>query len=135
MGKVLRSEHLDFFASRMNEHDKVISWMPIPSEDEYLFRITRRTGNSRNNIIVHLTDAYRYSLAEFYARPSELKAGSFVVIGMPHADAYDDVIDEARKGRIGVGHIGKFMGALNYRRMWEYWSPEERRRREEKAKQ
>ena len=114
----------------MIDHDKVISLTVIPSEEEYLFRISRQVGNSTNDVIVHLTDVYRYSLAEFYARPAELRAGSFVVIGMPHADAYEDVIEEAREERIGIGDIGKFMGALNYMRLWEYLTPEERRQKE-----
>lgn len=130
MGRSLRPEHLEFFRNRMNEHDKVVSWSVVPSEEEYLFRISRQTRYSKSDVIVHLTDVYRYSLAEFYARPPEVRAGSFVVIGMPHADAYEDVIEEAREMKIGIGHIGKFMGALNYRNMWEYLSPEERQRQE-----
>ena len=83
-------------------------------------------------MIVHLTDAYRYGLAEFYARPTQLRSGSYVVIGMPHADAATEAIETAKLAQVGIGHIGKFMGALNYKRMWEYMTPDERRQEEEK---
>ena len=128
MGKVLRQEHLNFFTSRMDDHSRVNTWRPIPDEHEYLFLIRRRLNQSENNVIIHLTDAYRYGLAEFFARPRQLRSGSsFVVMGMPHATAPLDVIQEAKNARIGVGHIGKFMGALNYKNVWEYMTPDERR--------
>ena len=79
-------------------------------------------------MIVHLTDAYRYGLAEFFARPVQVRPGSYVVIGLPHGDAALEVIEKAKEHRIGVGHIGKFMGALNFENTWEYMTPEERRR-------
>lgn len=126
MGQTLRPEHLNFFTERMDEHDRVVTWTPIFHKHEFLFTIKRQLHHSTNNIVVHLTDAYRYGLAEFYSRPKQLRAGSFVVIGMPHASAPSEVIKEARKHRVGVGHIGKFMGALNYRRVWEYMTPTER---------
>lgn len=130
MGKVLRPEHIAFFTTKMDEHNLVNSWEPIENEDEYLFRIRRTLSGSRSDVIVHLTDAYRYGLAEFFARPKQLRAGSFVVIGMPHADAAADVIETAKLTHIGIGHIGKFMGALNHKNIWEYISPDERRQKE-----
>ena len=85
-------------------------------------------------MIVHLTDAYLYGLAEFFARPKELRAGSYVVIGMPHAGADPKVIEKAKEQRIGIGDIGKFMGALNYKNIWEYMTSEERQRKEEEQR-
>ena len=53
------------------------------------------------------------------------------MIGMPHADAAPEVVEVAKEERIGIGHIGKFMGALNSKNIWEYMSPDERRRKQE----
>ena len=131
MGKALRPEHIAYFTSRMNEHSRVRNWLPIEDEHEYLFRIRRKLTGSESDVIVHLTDAYRYGLAEFYARPNQLRAGSYIVIGMPHADAASEVIEQAKEHSIGVGHIRKFMGALNYENIWEYLTPAERRTEEE----
>ena len=133
MGKQLRPEHIGFFTDRMDEHSRVLNWVPIEHQHECLFRIRRSISRSQQDVVVHLTDAYLYGLAEFYARPSELKSGSFVVIGMPHADTSSEVIEEAKKYGIGIGHIGKFMGALNVQNVWEYLPPEERRREEGKS--
>ena len=105
MGKALRPEHIAFFINRMDEHNLVNYWELIESQDEYLFRIRRILSGSKSDVIVHLTDAYRYGLAEFYARPNHLKTGSYVVIGMPHADADADVIETAKKQQIGIGHV------------------------------
>jgi hypothetical protein len=49
---------------------------------------------------------------------------------MPHADFDTDVVEVAKKARIGIGHIGKFMGALNYTNIWEYMTPDERKQKE-----
>ena len=115
----------------MEEHNRVTIWEPIADQDECLFRIRRTLSGSESDVIVHLTDAYRYGFAEFFARPSQLRAGSYVVIGMPHANADPEVIEKAKEHRIGIGPIGKFMGALNHKNIWEYMSPDERRRKEE----
>ena len=131
MGKALRPEHIGFFTARMDEHDQVRSWGLIANKYEYLFRIIRTTPGSESDVIVHLTDAYCYGLAEFYARPKQLRTGSYVVIGMPHASADPEVIEAARSHSIGIGHIRKFMGALTYRRIWEYTTADERRWREQ----
>ena len=126
MSKVLRPEHLNFFTARMEEHDRVVNWEPIPNKHEYLFRITRNLSGDITDVIVHLTDAYLYTNAEFIAHPRQLRSGSFVVLGMPHAGADPEVVEMAREHRIGIGHIGKFMGALTYRNIWEYMTPDER---------
>ena len=107
---------------------------PIPNEHEYLFKIGRTLSGSQNDVVVHLTDAYRYGLAEFFARPGQLGAGSYVVIGMPHADTDPEVIEAAKIKRIGIGHIAKFMGALNHKNVWEYISPDECRQKEEEQR-
>ena len=129
MGKALHLTNLNFFMDRMDDHDKVVNCIAIDNTDEYLFKVRRKLLGNESDVIVHLADAYRYSLAEFFARPGQLKTGSYVVLGMPHADVSSEVIEEARKYGIGVGHIGKFMGALNHKNLWEYKSPEERQRR------
>ena len=131
MGKVLLQQHLNFFTSRMNEHNLVVRWQPVIDEHEYIFKIRRTLSGTESDLFVHLTDAYSYGLADFLTRPSQLRKGSFVIIGMPHASVAFEVIEQAREHRIGVGYIGKFMGALNFRSIWEYTTAEERKWRED----
>lgn len=134
MGKALRQEHITYFTARMDDHDRVTYWEPIVDEHEFLFRIRRTSNPSRPDVIAHLTDAYHYGLAEFFARPKQLGAGSFVVMGMPHADFAPEVVETAKKHHIGIGHIGKLMGALNYQSIWEYMTPEECKQKEDEEK-
>ena len=126
MGKELRREHINFFTARMNEHDRVISWELIPHDHEFLFKIVRTVQGVESDVTVHLTDAYVYGMAEFITRPDQLNTGSFVVIGMPHASADPEVIEKAKEYGIGIGQIGKFMGALNFKNIWEYMTADER---------
>jgi hypothetical protein len=134
LGRNLRPEHLAFFRNRMNEHTCVARWEPLDNEYEYLYRIIRERGLP--DVRVHLTDAYQYSRAEYLARPGEvMQRNSFIVLALPHAyDATSVLIAEARTDGIGIGKIGKFMGALNSRDVSTYETPEERREREETEK-
>jgi hypothetical protein len=129
VGKNLRPEHLNFFHNRMAEHDRVLSFDPIPSEDDYLYIVHRTNGWP--DVTVHLSDAYDYSFAEYVGRPHQLKRNSFVVIALPHAHSvWSAVVDDARDDGIGVGSIRKFMGALNYKDVGTYLTPDERKERE-----
>jgi hypothetical protein len=118
----------------MTEHDLVASYDPLDNEDEYLYLITRHRGLPA--VRVHLSDAYEYTRAEFLARPAEVtQRNSFVVLGLPHALGPDDeLIAEARGRGVGIGKIGKLMGALNIRDVWSYETPEEQRDRKRKAR-
>jgi hypothetical protein len=105
-----------------------VSWEPLDNYDEYLYRIIRTQGPE---VRVHLSDAYDYSRAEYLARPAEVLRDSFIVLGLPHAhDATPTLIAEARSDGVGIGKIGKFMGALNSRDVSAYETLEERRARE-----
>jgi hypothetical protein len=110
----------------MIEHTCVERWEPLDNAVEYLYLIERKRGLP--DVRVHLSDAYEYSRGEYLARPEEVAGGNvFVVLGDPHASGPSAaLVAEARKDRVGIGHIGKFMGALNSRNVWEYEAPEER---------
>ena len=133
MGRSLRPEHLAFFRSRMSEHDLVEAYEPLDNEDEYIYLVKRRRGLPA--VRVHLSDAYEYTRAEFLARPDEVtQRNSFVILGLPHALDPVHLIAEARAQGVGIGKIGKFMGALNSRDVWTYETPEEKRDHERKGR-
>ena len=77
MGKALRLEHLTFFTARLDDHSRISKWELIDDEHEYLFRVVRTLSGSTNDVIVHLTDAYRYGLAEFFCK-SEAASNRFI---------------------------------------------------------
>jgi hypothetical protein len=133
LGKNLRPEHLTFFRTRMEEHDRVMSVETIASQLEYLY-IVHRTSRLPD-VSVHLTDVYEYSELDYVARPKELKRNSFIVIALPHAhDVTEALVERAQSDRIGIGKIGKFMGALSKRDVWDYETPQEREDRERRAR-
>lgn len=113
----------------MDDHNIVRSWDPLDNRDEYLYRIVRTKGLPV--VHVHLSDAYEYSRAEYLSRPKEVERdNSFIMLALPHAhEASAELIAEARRNGLGIGHIGKFMGALNMRNVSQYETPDERRAR------
>jgi hypothetical protein len=108
----------------MNEHNRVDTWEPLDNDEVYLYLVRRTMGLP--DVRVHLSDAYEYTRAEYLARPAEMtKRNSFVVLGLPHATTpRGTLVAEAGEDGVGIGDIGKFMGALNSRRVWEYQTPE-----------
>ncbi len=78
-------------------------------------------------VVLFYSTAYSFGEAEYELRPSEVVRGSFILI-LPHADFAGDIVERARGDGVGIGHLAKFMGALNYQNVWEYFAPNERRR-------
>ncbi len=109
----------------MSEHSCVKSCTALDNQDEYVYLITRE--RDLPDVQVHLTDAYQYSRAFYLVRPKEVrKRNSFILGNAFTPSAPCGLVDEARAAGIGIGVISKFMGALNYRNVWEYQTPEER---------
>lgn len=119
----LSAGNVTFFLERMESHNKVEACNRINDDTEYLFEIIRK--GELPSIVVHLSDAYRYGTWEYLSHPKRIRRGDFIVVGgFAALDA--SVVELARKDKIGLGGIGKLMGALNVRRVWEYRSPDER---------
>jgi hypothetical protein len=127
MGKDLHPSIIDFFIERMSGHNNVADFRDESDEENYLFRIVR--ARQRDTVLVWLSDAYEFTDADYYARPTALGPGDFILVAKPEGGFHLDQesIDHAR---IGVGQIGKFMGALNSREMWTYLTRDERERLE-----
>jgi len=119
----LHPQIVNFFLNRMNEHSCVAGYNRLPNSDEYLYEIRRK--NELRIVIVHLSDAYLYSKAEFAARPKEIGIGDFIVVARPEASLEDTVVQLGNKMAIPVGRISKLMGALNCPNIWEYHAPGE----------
>jgi hypothetical protein len=94
--------------------------------NEYLYSIGRR--DRLPSVVVLLSDAYRYGSADYVGRPKQIGPGDFIIIARPEADFDAALVERARDDGIGIGKIAKFMGALNWRNVSEYVSPEEKER-------
>ena len=113
----------------MSNHSNVADIEDVSSDDEYLFRITR--ARQRDRILVWISDAYLFTDMDYHNRAPELERGDFILVGKPEGGVQvDEALIEAE--RIGVGQIGKLMGALNARNMWEYLTPQEREERQQR---
>lgn len=121
MGKDLHYLVLRFFHERMNGHAKVGCHTDLQDERDILFMIERR--ESLPNLIVHLSDAYLYTLHDYYSKPPRLKSGDFILVARPEAKFDESLVAVAYQDKIGIGKIGKFLGALNRRNIWTYKEP------------
>lgn len=75
-------------------------------------------------MIVHLSDEYRYSIYDYFNRPSILKNGGFILVARPEATFDDQIIQIALNDCIGIGKIAKLMGALHREQYWMYEEPD-----------
>lgn len=111
---------LRFFVERMNDHDGIESCILVSSEHD-IFEL-RRFGHP--SVLVHYSNAYLLGSAEYDLRPDQIRRGSFILL-LPHADADPDVVERARLDGVGIGHLAKLMGALNFEHVSEYHAPDE----------
>lgn len=113
-----------FFLEALEKHSKVQQCMHVPDDEESILRIDRTGGMS--TVMVYLADAYDFSLGEYVCRSRRIRRGDFILVSGFGPDIDARTIEQARKDGIGVGSLKRLMGALNYRNVWEYKSPEER---------
>jgi hypothetical protein len=120
----------EYFLARMLEHSSVLQTEDVSTDENFLFRIRRKTYG---DVLVWLSDAYSFTDMDFVNRPGELQEGDYIVIAKPEGGggASEHLINSAK---IGVGRLADFMGALNNRKMWTYVAPtweekQERKRR------
>jgi hypothetical protein len=118
MGKDLHYLIIKFFKERMDDHSKVEDYEQIKDDNDILYRIVR--GGQLPDLTVQLSDSYRYTLHDYYSRPSVLCEGDFILIARPESKFDNEIIEVAKQDRIGIGKIGKFLGALNYKEIWSY---------------
>jgi hypothetical protein len=116
-----------FFERSLDKHPMVLWWSRIddPKEDsDFLYQICRVNGLS--DIIVHASDAYSYTLTDYYQKPHQLGPGSFIYIAKPEASYDWGIVEIAQQDQISIGKFGAIMGALYISQHWDY-VPKERR--------
>jgi hypothetical protein len=121
---MLSISEIKFFQERMEDHNRVEDCTPLQVEGECVFKIERKDGLP--TVRVHLSDAYDYGHWEYTSRPNLIGRGDFILIAGFKGRFDESLVGIARKDGIGIGGIGKLMGALNWEKVWLYRSPEER---------
>ena len=124
MGRNLHPQILGYFSKKMREHRLVTKSTDISDSDNYLFRVERALDMSP--VTIHLSDSYFYGDVEYNSRPLTVREGDFILIARPEGVLSSHVIDTAKEDMIGIGHIGKLMGALHRENVWLYQTAEER---------
>lgn len=122
MGKDIHYSLISFFEERMKGHDKVESYSRQDDPNDILYTIDRTAGLS--TLTVYLSDAYAFTLNDYYSKPEILQKGDFILVTKPEASYNSAAEDVARIEGIGLGPIGKLMGALNKRDVSTYVIPE-----------
>ena len=116
---------ISFFEQRMATHSQVERCTRLPVKDEYVYELLRKDGKPR--VIVFLSDAYSYGLPDYVSRPKIVGTNSFILIARPEAGFDAALVARAKNDKIGIGGIGKMMGAINYNRVYEYQTTNEKR--------
>ena len=117
MSKDLHTTIVEFFRDRMRSHSRVLSYDDISTDEFVLYRIHRK---NMSPVVVYLSDAYRFTRAEFLARPRR-PAIDYILIARPEATDGDPMSENWEK--TGVGNLAGIMGALNKETVWEYSPP------------
>lgn len=123
MGQELHYQIIQFFEKVIKQHRNVYHFERIIDEDDIIYRVERMRPLS--DVIVHLSDAYSYTFNDFYSKPPLLNNGGFILVARPEAGFDERIVEIARDENIGIGKIGKLLGALNYPKYWLYEQPKE----------
>lgn len=127
MGRDLYYTIPQYFENALKNHTKVRSVRRVDhttNDNDYLYLI-RRTDGLRE-ILVHASDAYSYTLTEYFQKPRQLAAGSYIYIARPEASYDWGIVETAQQDRISIGKFSAIMGALYVDEHWNY-VPKERR--------
>ena len=118
MGKDLHYSILKFVKAAFENHQAVKSFEIVPDEDFYIFYLKRRFHH--DDLYVVLSDDYSFGDYDMITRHSVLKKGGFILIARPEAENFSD---NNASNKIGIGKIGKLLGALNKNDFWNYEPP------------
>ena len=59
---------------------------------------------------------------------------SFILVARPEAYFDQELVARAKKDKIGIGKLAKMMGAMNYEKVYEYETADERKEKEGHAR-
>jgi hypothetical protein len=116
MGKDLHYSIRPFIEAALNAHSAVEEIQSIELDNFYAYKVIRRGGMS--SVIVVLSDDYYFGSSSLYNKPEILKDGGFFLIARPEASGIDK--NEPHE-KLGVGKLGKLLGALNREDYWNYF--------------
>lgn len=127
MGRNLHYTIPRYLEKALDQHTKVESWSRIDNlktDNDYIYLVKRTDGLS--DVVVHASDEYPYQLTDYFQKPYQIGAGSFILIARPEADYDYAIVELASQDQISIGKFSALMGALHIGQHWNY-VPKERR--------
>jgi hypothetical protein len=118
MGKNLHYSIIPFIERALMNHFAVGWFELIDNEEYYIYKVYRKRGMSE--VIVVLSDDYYFASASLQNKPAILKDGGFFLIARPEASGFEG--NEPLE-KLGIGKLGKLLGALNREDFWNYEPP------------
>lgn len=118
MGKNLHYSIRPFIERALNSHSAVERFELIDNDDFYIYKIYRKKGMSE--VLVVLSDDYYFGNSSLQNKPAILKNGGFFLIARPEASGFEG---NEPLGKLGIGKIGKLLGALHRKDFWNYEPP------------
>lgn len=118
MGKDLHPSIIPFIERALTFHNKVKSFELIKDPEFYIYHISRNNG--LRDFYVVLSDDYYFGDYGMISMHPILSNGGFILIARPEATNFNENNEEMR---LGVGKIGKLLGALNRDEYWTYEPP------------
>jgi len=118
MGKNIHYSIRPFIENALNNHFAVEKIEKIVLDDFYAYKITRRREMS--SLIVVLSDDYDFNDESIQKKPSILKDGGFFLKAKPEGYGISRSLPEEK---LGLGGIGKLLGAINKKDYWNYEPP------------
>ncbi len=116
-----------YLENALEQHAKVESWSRIDdakADNDYIYLVKRIDRLS--DIVIHASDEYIYQLTDYFQKPYQIDAGSFILIARPEADYDYAIVELASQDQISIGKFSALMGALHVEEHWNY-IPKERR--------
>lgn len=122
MGKNLHYSIRPYIEDALNSHNAVKCIESIELDDFYAYEIKRRNMSS---LILVLSDDYYFGSSSLYNKPDILKDGGFFLIARPEASGIEKNIPQEK---LGIGKLGKLLGALNREDYWNYFPPSDKKK-------
>lgn len=111
MGKNLHYSIINFIKQRLHECNKINSYILVPNTNHYVIEVKRNLPYE--SFKIYMSDEYRYTITDYYNKPTEINKGDFIYLARPEANFANEI--EIMEAALSDGiYIGKFSRLLSF---------------------
>ncbi len=111
MGKNLHYSIINFIKQRLQECNKINSYILVPNTNHYVIEVKRNLPYE--SFKIYMSDEYRYTITDYYNKPTEINKGDFIYLARPEANFANEI--EIMEVALSDGiYIGKFSRLLSF---------------------